>query len=78
MDTQPAPVAFFDIGDTLGSVRLSPRQPHRLERLEVYPQVTDVLQQLRDNGVRLGIISSIGQETEENVGRVLEETGLYD
>jgi leucyl aminopeptidase len=78
MDTQPPPAAFFDIGNTLASVRLSPRQPHRLERLDVYPQVPDVLQELRDNGVRLGIVSNIGQETEEDVRRVLEEAGLYD
>ncbi len=78
MDTQPAPAAFFDIGDTLGSARLSPRPPHRLERLDVYPQVSAVLQGLRDNSVRLGIVSNIGQETEEDVRRVLEEAGLYD
>ena len=78
MDTQPPHVAFFDIGNTLGSVRLSPQPPHRLERLDVYPQVSDVLQELRSNGVRLGIISNIGQETAENVRRVLEEGGIYD
>jgi bacterial leucyl aminopeptidase len=78
MDTQPARVVFFDIGDTLGSAPLSPRQPHRLERLDIYPQVSDVLQELRDNDVRLGIVSNIGQETEEDVRRVLEEGQIYD
>jgi bacterial leucyl aminopeptidase len=77
MDTQSSPTAFFDIGDTLGSVRLSPRQPHRLERLDVYPQVSDVLRELGRSGVRLGIISNIGQVTEENVRRVLEDADLY-
>jgi leucyl aminopeptidase len=37
-----------------------------------------VLQELRDNGVRLGIVSNIGQETEENVRRVLEGGQIYD
>ena len=37
-----------------------------------------MLQGLLDNGVRLGIVSNIGQETEEDVRRVLEEAGLYD
>jgi bacterial leucyl aminopeptidase len=78
MDTQALPAAFFDIGNTLASVRLSPRQPHRLERLDVYPQVSEVLQELRGNGVRLGVVSNIGQETEVDVRRVLEEAGLYD
>jgi leucyl aminopeptidase len=78
VDTQRLHAAFFDIGNTLGSVRLSSRQPHRLKRLDVYPQVSDVLQELRRSGVRLGIISNIGQETEENVTRVLEEGQIYD
>jgi bacterial leucyl aminopeptidase len=78
MNSQPLPTAFFDIGDTLGSARFSPRPPHRLERLDVYPQVSDVLQELRDNGLRLGIVSNIGQETEEDVRRVLEEGQIYD
>src|SRR5918997_1766893 len=78
MDIQSAHTAFFDIGNTLGSVRLSPRQPHRLKRLDVYPQVSAVLQELRDTGVRLGIVSNIGQETEENVRRALEEGQIHD
>jgi hypothetical protein len=37
-----------------------------------------VLQELSDNGVRLGIVSNIGQETDEDVRRVLEEGQIYD
>jgi bacterial leucyl aminopeptidase len=37
-----------------------------------------VLQELRDSGVRLGIVSNIGQETQENVRRALEEGQIYD
>jgi bacterial leucyl aminopeptidase len=69
MDTQAPPAAFFDIGDTLGSVRLSPRPLHRLEQLSVYPRVSAVLHELRESGVRLGIVSELGQETEEDVRR---------
>jgi bacterial leucyl aminopeptidase len=78
VDTQRLHVAFFDIGNTLGSVRFSTQQPPRLERLDVYPQVSEVLQGLRRSGVRLGIISNIGQETEEAVRRVLEEGQIFD
>jgi bacterial leucyl aminopeptidase len=78
MKSQLLSTAFFDIGNTLGSARFSPRSPHRLERLHVYPLVSAVLQELRDSGVRLGIISEIGQETEEDVGRLLDDTGLYE
>jgi bacterial leucyl aminopeptidase len=46
--------------------------------LDVYPQVPEVLQEFRDNGVRLGVVSNIGQETEEDVRRVLDDAGLYD
>jgi leucyl aminopeptidase len=46
--------------------------------LNVYPQVPAVLQELRDSGVRLGIVSNIGQETEEDVRRLLEGARLYD
>jgi phosphoglycolate phosphatase-like HAD superfamily hydrolase len=42
-------------------------------RLDLYPQVSGVLQELHRSGVRLGIVSNIGQETEEQVRRVLEE-----
>ena len=69
--------AFFDIGETLGSARFSPHLPHRLERLDVYPQVPEVLQGLRDNDVRLGIVSNVGQEPAENVRRVLEDGEIY-
>ncbi len=37
-----------------------------------------MLQELRDSGVRLGIVSNIGQETEEDVRRLLEGARLYD
>jgi len=46
--------------------------------LDVYQQVSAVLQELRDNDVRLGIVSDIGQEAEEHVRMVLDEAGLYD
>jgi bacterial leucyl aminopeptidase len=46
--------------------------------LNVYPQIPAVLQELRDTGVRLGIVSNIGQETEEDVRRALEEGDIYE
>jgi bacterial leucyl aminopeptidase len=46
--------------------------------LNVYPQVPAVLQELRDSGVRLGIVSNVGQEAEEDVRRALEEGQIYD
>ena len=72
-----APTVFFDIGDTLGTARISPLS-HHLEGLDVYPYVADVLSQLRDSGVRIGIISNIGDDTPENVKRVLEACKIYE
>ena len=74
MDENNSSVIFFDIGNTLGSPKLSPRG--LLVALTVYPYVPDVLQQLHDDGKRLGIISNIGNDTAENVERVLSEAGI--
>ncbi len=76
MDTRHLPAAFFDIGSTLGAVRLSPQQPHQIERMDPYPQVSAVLERLREGGVRLGILSDAGQGTEGNVRGMLGEAGL--
>ncbi|MEH1800997.1 MAG: M20/M25/M40 family metallo-hydrolase [Nostoc sp.] len=70
-------VIFFDIGGTLGSPRISPF-PYRLEGLDVYPYVLDILRQLRERNSRIGIISNIGDDKPENVTRVLEKCQIYD
>ncbi|BAY09920.1 M20/M25/M40 family metallo-hydrolase [Calothrix sp. NIES-2098] len=77
MSETAQPAIFFDIGATLGSPRISPF-PYRLEGLDVYPYVPEILQQLRDRNLRLGIISNIGDDTPENVKRVLQTSQIYD
>jgi hypothetical protein len=74
MDTRHRPAAFFDIAGTLGAARFSPRRPHRIWRLDPYPQVSAVLERLREGDVRLGIIS--GQGEEGDTRSILEEAGL--
>ena len=72
---------FFDIGGTLGEPRLSPPPRFRLERLDIYPHVPDVLANLRSHGARLGIISNIGEITPEQIAAVraaLEQAGVAD
>ncbi|MDJ0715206.1 MAG: M20/M25/M40 family metallo-hydrolase [Prochloraceae cyanobacterium] len=76
MDRNTSSVIFFDIGNTLGSPRVSPNG--RLATLTVYRYVPDVLQQLHDDGKRLGIISNIGSDTAENVERVLSESEILN
>ncbi|TBR59206.1 hypothetical protein B4U84_25585 [Westiellopsis prolifica IICB1] len=69
-------IVFFDIGDTLGTPKISP-PPSRLEGLDIYPYIPNVLQRLKDNGVKIGIISNTGNETEHDMRRVLEEAKIY-
>lgn len=57
-------VAFFDLGNTLAAVHVS-SSGDRLESLAIYPYVPRVLQDLRAQGVRLGIISNRGSLPEE-------------
>lgn len=66
-------VVFFDIGDTLASVRIGPN-----DNIELTPfrGVVEVLQELRANGATLGIISNRGNIPEQNVNDALKRAGL--
>lgn len=68
-------VAFFDIGNTLASVRVSASEP-RIEEMIVFPDIPPILEKLRENGVRLGILSDRGPIPEESVYVALERAGL--
>src|SRR3712207_2774006 len=70
---------FFDLGDTLGEPTLSmPPPPLHLVGFDLYPFVPDVLQQLRADGHRLGIISNTGEDTGARVDAVLAPTGILE
>ena len=73
--TDPATV-FFDIGETLASVTLSADGSQL--RLAVYPHVPVVLEQLRERGVRLGILSDRGSIPAETVNQALRDCGLWE
>jgi leucyl aminopeptidase len=77
MDGLTGTVAFFDIGDTLASVALSP-SGDQIDRLAVYPYVPGVLAELRDRGARLGIISNRGAIPAEEVNQALQQAELWD
>ena len=66
-------VVFFDIGDTLASVKIGPN-----DSVEITPLrgVVEVLQELRAQGARLGIISNRGNIPEQNVNDALKRAGL--
>jgi leucyl aminopeptidase len=70
-------VAFFDIGDTLASVTLSPSSD-RIESLTAYPYLPGVLTELRQRGVRLGILSHRGPIPAQEVDSALASAGLLE
>ncbi len=59
MERERPSVVFFDIGDTLGTVRRN-AAGDRMERIRVLPGVTEALRALSQRGARLGIISNRG------------------
>ena len=68
-------VAFFDIGNTLASVRVS-AAGDSIAELNVFPDVLPVLEALRREGVRLGILSNRGPVPEQSINDALERAGL--
>jgi bacterial leucyl aminopeptidase len=77
MDRLTGAAVFFDIGNTLASVTVSP-SGDRIDRLAVYPYVLGVLAELRERGARLGIISNRGDIPAEEVNQALHAAGLGD
>ncbi|MDQ3802364.1 MAG: HAD family hydrolase [Acidobacteriota bacterium] len=67
-------VVFCDIGNILGVPRFSPPPP----TLEVFSFVEGALTELRDKGVRLGVISNTGDETAETMDEILKKSGILD
>ncbi len=67
-------VVFFDIGNTLASVRMG-TSANSIE-LTPFPDVPPALAELRDEGAQLGIISNAGSIPEQTVNDALDRVGL--
>ena len=67
-------VIFFDIGNTLASVRVDPNG--KSIELIAFPDVPPVLEELRASGAQLGIISNRGEIPEPDVNNALKLAGL--
>lgn len=65
---------FFDIGDTLGSVRIV---GDGIE-IDAYPGVVPALRALHDGGVRLGILSNRGSIPAATVRAALDRIGALE
>src|SRR5262245_21689782 len=68
------PVVFFDIGDTLAIPILT--EDNHLQQFTVLPKVKEVLESLKADGIRMGIISNPGSESTVTVKTALQECGL--
>ncbi|MGC2236027.1 MAG: hypothetical protein WA584_07690 [Pyrinomonadaceae bacterium] len=77
MNNLPA-FAFFDIGDTLATVRVSP-DGLRIAEFTVLPGVIAALEELRaENGLTLGILSNRGSIPEKEVLNALNTAGILE
>jgi leucyl aminopeptidase len=71
-------IVCFDIGATLGTVRVSPPPPVPLQ-IDVYPDIRNILVSLKAAfGVRLGIISNTGAARREVMNPLLEASGILE
>ncbi|MBY5408457.1 M28 family peptidase [Rhizobium leguminosarum] len=68
---------FFDLGDTLGTAVLSGAPPELVE-FDVFPYVPDIISDLKDRGIKLGIISNTGTTIRATINAVLEPTRLLE
>lgn len=68
---------FFDLGDTLASIRLS-GDGTTVDRILPFPVARRALGELRELGARLGILSDAGAAPEADMNRALGEAGLLE
>ena len=66
---------LFDVGETLGMVHVSP-QLDRMASLSAYSHVPPVLEQLRESGARLGVVSFGSDDTAASTASALTAAGL--
>lgn len=69
-------LVFFDLGDTLGVPQLS--RQGRLAGFKVFDFAAPVLEELKSQGLRLGIISNTGDDDGTAVDRVLKAAKILD
>ena len=75
MAPKPIGTVFFDLGDTLCTPELSP-PPIQLVGFHVFPFVSNLLEQLRSRGLKLGIISNTGSDTGPKLDAILSTAGI--
>lgn len=70
----PPTVVFFDIGDTLGRPVLN--SEGQLARIDIFPEAFEVVKELAEKGLRVGIISDPGSLNTDLIASLLQDTGI--
>ena len=66
-------VVFFDIGDTLGKPLFSNGQ---LARIDIFPEAFEVVKELFEKGIRVGIISDPGGINTDLIVSLMQDSGI--
>ncbi len=69
-------VVFFDIGDTLGTPVFTPAGD--LSEIVVSPTVLEVLEELSEKNIRIGIISDPGPLSTDLINFLLQDAGVFE
>ena len=77
MCASPIGVVLFDLGGTLGTVMLAPPPKAIATAFQPFGFVTALLQDLKAEGLRLGIISNTGDDSGADIDRILAEAGIF-
>jgi hypothetical protein len=67
-------VVFFDIGQALGLPRFS--QAGELEAIDIFPDVPEILKELKEKNIRIGIISDPGTLDTSLINALLDDAGV--
>jgi FMN phosphatase YigB (HAD superfamily) len=67
-------VVFFDIGDTLGNGVFS---SGNLARIEIFPAAMEVVKELSEKNIRVGIITDPGNTSQDLILSLLQDTGIF-
>jgi len=72
--SQKPNVVFFDIGDTLGRPNVGPG--NSLDGIDLFPDVPEILKELHEKSIRLGILSNPGPFPPSLITSLLGQAGI--
>jgi hypothetical protein len=72
--SQSLMIVFFDIGDTLGKAVTT--SAGDLARIDIFPSAMEVVKELSEKNIRVGIISDPGSISQDLITSLLQDTGI--